>query len=172
MVPRFSQPDNVNVLISNAPWAWPRAVEEIFQPRGVNALLARDSGEIVNLIDTSRIHLAILDSGEDELTGIQTLRLIRQHNARVPCILLTQQIDKHLLSQALNLGVFSVVAKPVDMQLLAQQINRLFIKYYDSQLFSVVGENRRDPTGQTVTIRRKISTVIKWSINKDERSND
>ena len=62
--------------------------------------------------------------------------MIRKQDALVPCILLAQIMDKHLLSQALNLGAFCVVAKPVDIQLLAEQVNRLFLKYYDSKLFS------------------------------------
>jgi len=136
MVPRLSQPQHVNVLLDSAHWAWPRAVEEIFQPCGVNALVAQSSGDMVKLVDSNRIHLAILDSGREELGGLQTLRMIRKQDALVPCILLAQIMDKHLLSQALNLGAFCVVAKPVDMQLLAEQVNRLFLKYYDSKLFS------------------------------------
>jgi hypothetical protein len=40
-----------------------------------------------------------------------------------------------LLSDALQLDVFSVISKPVDMELLASQLNRLFIKRYNSSLF-------------------------------------
>ena len=172
MVPRLSQPQHVNVLLDSAHWAWPRAVEEIFQPRGVNALVADSSGDMVRLVDNNRIHLAILDSGREELGGLQTLRMIRKHDALIPCIMLAQMMDKHLLSEALNLGAFCVVAKPVDMQLLAEQINRLFQKYYDSKLFSQSYDSATEPKRSGARVTRKISTVIKWHINKDERSID
>jgi len=172
MVPRLSQPQHVNVLLDNAHWAWPRAVEEIFQPRGVNALVAQSSGDMVKLVDSNRIHLAILDSGREELGGLQTLRMIRKQDALVPCIMLAQIVDKHLLSQALNLGAFCVVAKPVDMQLLAEQVNRLFLRYYDSKLFSESCDQVVEPNRPGTGFTRRISTVIKWHINKDERSKD
>ncbi len=173
MVPRLSQSEYVNVLLDSAHWAWPRAVEEIFQPRGVNALVAHSSGDLVQLVGNNRIHLAILDSGREELGGLQTLRLIRRQDQLVPCIMLAQTSDKHLLSEALNLGAFCVVTKPVDMQLLAGQVNRLFLKYYDSNIFSAsVDTPAAPPRSGTVSVSRKISTVIKWHINRDERSKD
>jgi DNA-binding response OmpR family regulator len=172
MVPRLSQPQHVNVLLDSAHWAWPRAVEEIFQPRGVNALVAQSSGDMVRLVDNNRIHLAILDSGREELGGLQTLRMIRKQNELVPCIMLAQCTDKHLLSEALNLGAFCVVAKPVDMQLLAGQVNRLFMKYYDSTIFSEPGDTPVTPRRPGPGVTRRISTVIKWHINRDERSKD
>lgn len=163
MVPRLSQPKSVNVLIGSAHWAWPQAVEQIFQPRGVNALMAQTPAEAVGLVDSSKIHLALLDAGETDQGGMQTLKMIRKHDRLLPCILLAKQMDQHTLREALNLQVFSVLAKPVDLKLLAEQIDRLFVKYYNSDLFS-------GPTGSSrqQTIIRQ--TVIKWSINRQERS--
>jgi len=170
MLPRFSQPDYVNVLISDAHWAWPQAVEEIFQPCGVNALVAQTPADAVRLVDSSKIHLALLDSGQADRAGIQTLRMIRKHDQLLPCILLTTQMDQHMLREALNLRVFSVVAKPVDIALLAEQIDRLFLKYYNSNLFSRSGRAAVPPEPGAKT--RITKTVIKWRIHKQERSND
>ena len=134
MAQRLSQPTSVNVLMTDANWAWPQAVAQIFQPRGVNTLVAGCAAEAVRLVTNNRIHLAILDQACDDLSGMQTLRIIRSHNKLVPCILLSQKIDRRLLSQALTLDAFSVLAKPVDLTLLAEQIDRLFLKYYASDL--------------------------------------
>ena len=41
-----------------------------------------------------------------------------------------------LLDEALQLDVFSVIDKPVDMDILRQQLNRLFIKKYNSDIFN------------------------------------
>jgi len=146
MAQRLSKPQYVNVLITDSPrshdvrgddgWAWPQAVSEIFQPRGINALIAKSSSDIVKLVSNNKIHLAILDSVINDLTGMQALKAIRQHDPLVPCILLAQQPEKHLLAKALALNAFSVLAKPVDINLLAEQIDRLFIKCYASDLFS------------------------------------
>jgi DNA-binding NtrC family response regulator len=132
MAQKLSQPDSVNVLISNANWAWPQAVAEIFQPRGFNALVANSARDIVQLVSNHRIHLAILDMVMDDLTGIQALKIIRQQNQLLPCILLAAHPEKRLLAQALSLKAHSVLAKPVDIPLLAEQIDRLFQKRYES----------------------------------------
>ena len=115
MVPYLSQPRTVNVLLNNANWAWPQAVEEIFQPRGVNALLADTACDVVRLVDQNKIHLAILDISRDEHSGMQTLRMIRKHDLLMPCILLAHQFDRRLLAEALLLHAFSVMGKPVDL---------------------------------------------------------
>ena len=149
MAQRLAKPQSVNVLITDARWAWPQAVAEIFQPRGINALLAHKGGEIVRLVSNNKIHLAILDSVLEDLTGMQALKVIRQHDPLVPCILLAQQPEKRLLADALALNAFSVLAKPVDLALLAEQIDRLFLKCYSSDMFSPPATGR----GLKITIK-------------------
>ena len=138
MAQKFSQPDSVNVMLDNANWAWPQAVAQIFQPRGINALVADSTADMIQLITHNKIHLAILDQTSigDNTSGMHTLKIIRNHDRLLPCILLAHKIDKHLLSQALALQAFSVVEKPVNLSRLAEQINRLFLKYYAFDMFS------------------------------------
>jgi DNA-binding NtrC family response regulator len=131
MAMRLSQPENINVLISKADWAWPQAVAEIFQPRRINAMLTDSVSDMVRLITHNKMHLAILDSPPDDLSGMQALKIIRQHDQLLPCILLAVQPGRRLLAEALTLNAFSVMAKPVDLALLAEQVDRLFLKYYD-----------------------------------------
>lgn len=128
---RLSQPKNINVLISNADWAWPQAVAQIFQPRRINALVADSVSDMVRLVTYNKMHLAILDSHPDDLSGMQVLKIIRQHDQLLPCILLAAHPSQQLLAQALALNAFSVLDKPVDLTLLAEQVDRLFLKYYD-----------------------------------------
>jgi len=133
---RLSQSASYNVLLTNANWAWPQAVAQIFQPRGINALVANSATEMVRIVITNKIHLAILDQAPDDLSGMHTLKIIRNHDTLLPCILLAQHVDEHLLREALALKAFSVLAKPVDLKLLIGQIDRLFLKYYASDVFS------------------------------------
>ena len=44
MVSNLSKLDEVNVLASEANWAWPEALRDIFRPRGVNLLVAERAG--------------------------------------------------------------------------------------------------------------------------------
>ncbi len=126
----------INVLASEAKWAWPVALREIFQPRGVNLLVANNSDEFVNIIRRRRIHTTIVDMDSEGYNALATIRIIRMDYPLMPCLLLTSTPGEALLGKALRLDVFSVIDKPVDMGVLRQQLNRLFIKKYNSRIFA------------------------------------
>ena len=126
----------VNVLVSEAKWAWPMALQEIFRPRGISLLVAENTGEFVNIIRRRRIHTTIVDMDSETHNGLATIKIIRMNYPLMPCILLTSTAGEDLLGKALRLDVFSVIDKPVDMAVLRRQLNRLFIKRYDSDIFA------------------------------------
>jgi DNA-binding NtrC family response regulator len=132
-----SQLDEVNVLASAADWAWPEAVRSLFRPRGVNLLVAQEPGEFVQVISNRRIHTTIVDMDAERSTGLATIKIIRMDYPLVPCILLTSRVDSDVLGRALQLDVFGVIDKPVNMNLLQQVLNRLFLKKYNSDLFAL-----------------------------------
>ena len=142
MLSNLSQLEEVNVLVSDANWAWPEALRCIFQPRGVNLLVAESASEFVNIIERKRIHTTIVDMDSERSNGLATIRIIRIEYPLLPCILLTSAACKSLLGKALQLDVFSVIDKPVDMHVLRQQLNRLFLKKYNSSLFGELPRNR------------------------------
>jgi len=136
MVSNLSKLEEINVLASGANWAWPEAQRYIFQPRGVNLLMAENADEFVNIIVRRRIHTTIVDMDSEESNGLATIRIIRMDYPLLPCILLSSTAGEALLGKALRLDVFSVIDKPVDMTVLREQLNRLFIKKYNSDIFA------------------------------------
>lgn len=126
----------ISVLASEANWAWPEALRYIFQPRGVSLLVARSAGEFVSIIEQKRVHTTIVDMDSEESNGLATIRIIRMGHPRLPCILLSSTSGEAVLSKALELNVFGVIDKPVDMDVLQRVLNRLFIKKYNSYIFS------------------------------------
>ncbi|MCU0916098.1 MAG: response regulator [Planctomycetes bacterium] len=136
MVAQWSQSAEVNVLASAAGWAWPQAVRDIFKPRGVNLLMAEKASDFVSIIANTRIHTTIVDVDADRPTGLATVKIIRLGYPTVPCILLTSRTDRDMLCRALQLDVFAVVGKPVNLDILQELLHRLFLKRYDSDLFA------------------------------------
>ncbi len=135
MMPSLSKDEEINILASEAEWAWPRALDDIFRPCGVNLLVAGDDGEFMNIIEERRIHTTIVDVDCEGLNGFGTVRLIRVDYPVLPCIVLAREVDERMLGKALELDVFGVLGKPVDMILLRRVLNRLFVKKYDSRIF-------------------------------------
>jgi DNA-binding NtrC family response regulator len=136
MVSNLSKLDEINVLASGGNWAWPQVVRGIFEPRGVNLLMADSANEFVSVIRRKRIHTAIVDMDAVSSNGLATIRLIRLEYPRLPCILLASRANMATLGGALRLDVFSVIDKPVDMSVLQEQLNRLFLKKYNSDVFA------------------------------------
>lgn len=123
------------MLASGAGWGWPEALRYIFRPRGVNLLVAENAGEFAHIIGQKRIHATIVDM-DCEAGGLVTIRIIRTGNPLLPCILLSSEPGEAVLSEALGLDVFSVIGKPVNMGILREQLNRLFIKKYNDDIFA------------------------------------
>ena len=88
----------------------------------------------INIIQRKRIHTTIVDM-DSEAGGLATVKIIRMDHPLLPCILLTSTPGEAVLGKALQLDVFSVIDKPVDMCILREQLNRLFIKKYNSDIF-------------------------------------
>lgn len=135
MVSNLSKLEEINVLASEANWAWPEALRYIFQPRGVNLLVAGNAIEFANILKRKRIHTTIVDMDSEDSDGLATIRIIRMDYPLLPCILLASSAGETLLGKALQLDVFSVIEKPVDMRILQEQLHRLFIKKYHSNIF-------------------------------------
>jgi len=135
MVYNMSQLNEVNVLASQANWAWPEALKSIFQPRGINLLVAGNSSDFMNIIRNKRIHTTILDIDSEKASALAMIKIIRMSYPMIPCILLTSSAEQELLDKALQMNVFSVIDKPVDMNILREQLDRLFIKKYKSDIF-------------------------------------
>jgi DNA-binding NtrC family response regulator len=136
MVAMRSKLDEVNLLASEADWAWPNAVRDIFRPRGINLLVADSATEFVDIIKTKRIHATIVDMDSERSNGLATVKIIRFDYPLLPCILLTNAATESVLGEALQLDVFAVLDKPVDLNVLRQLLNRLFIKRYNSDIFA------------------------------------
>jgi DNA-binding NtrC family response regulator len=136
MIEKLPESSEINVLVSDADWAWPEAVRTIFMPRGINALLATEANDVLDIIEQRRIHTAIVDMDSRRLSGLGTIKMIRAHYPLLPCILVARVTERELLSDALELDVFSVITKPVDMDVLLGQLNKLFIKRYNSNVFA------------------------------------
>ena len=136
MVSNLSKFEEVNVLASEADWAWPAALRDIFRPRGVNMMVARSAPEFVDVIRHKRIHTTIIDMDSERSNGLATVKIIKMNYPLLPCLMLSSQTGQDLLGDALRLDVFSVIDKPVDMNILRQQLDRLFMKKYKSNIFS------------------------------------
>src|SRR5947208_11182647 len=112
--------NRLTVLLANEQEGWHQTVRGLLEPQGVQTLVARSGREALNLIESRPVHVAVLDQQMPQLGGLQVIRLMRDIKKSSPpaAILLASQLTNHLLHEALGMHVFTVLAKPVDFNLL------------------------------------------------------
>jgi CheY-like chemotaxis protein len=136
--------DRLTVVLANEQERWHQTVRGLLEPMGVRTLTARSGRQAMEIIETTAVHVAVLDVGMPQLGGLQVLKLLREARAKrenadpasvrlPPAILLADDLTTHLLHEALGMKVFSVLAKPVDYGLLLDALARAVRRFYENQ---------------------------------------
>ena len=105
-------------------------LRHVFEPR-FRTLVAGDGEEALAIVRSQEIHLVLLDMHMPKLTGLETLRRMKEFRARLPCILISAGLDESLIRQAELAKAFSVLAKPVSRQQLTGTVEAAMRGTYD-----------------------------------------
>jgi CheY-like chemotaxis protein len=105
-----------SLLISDDDLSFRETLENVFAPRGMRILLAGDGEEALHIVRTQEVHLALLDMHMPKLTGLETLRLVKQFKSMLPCILMSAQLDDLLIEQARSAQAFLVLPKTITLR--------------------------------------------------------
>jgi len=105
-----------SLLISDDDLNYRETLESVFAPRGFRILLAGDGEEAVHIVRTQEVHLALLDMHMPKLTGLETLRQVKQFKAMLPCILMSAHWDDSLMEQAQSAHAFLVLSKTISLR--------------------------------------------------------
>src|SRR6478672_12558366 len=101
MVQHAGQPGRFKVLLANEQEGWHQTVRRLLEPQGVQTLSARSGREALELIESTPVHVAVLDAQMPQLGGMQVIRLMREMPTAPPAILLAHDLTSHLLREAL-----------------------------------------------------------------------
>ena len=126
-------PNRLTVLLANEQEGWHQTVRGLLEPQGVQTVAARSGREALELIESTPVHVAVLDAQMPQLGGLQVVRMMREMRKAPPAILLAPGLTTHLLREALGMHVFSVLSKPVDFNLLLDALARVLRRYHQGQ---------------------------------------
>ena len=116
------------VVTGEANW-WVPALEEIVGPRWLRTFRVSGDEELLEMVESGLADAAVLDEeGNWDLEVLQLLRMIRRLSAAFPVVVLSRRTDRIWLEDALGLAAFSVVAKPLQLEELLRQIQRMMIR--------------------------------------------
>jgi two-component system chemotaxis response regulator CheY len=123
-------PKPYSILITDDDRNCREALRDIVEPEGFRTFLASSGEEAIDIVREKRIHLALLDMHMPTLTGLETLQLVRQINAILPCILVTADANAALMRQAFSAQAYSVIPKPVSKNVLLYTVVRALVRVY------------------------------------------
>jgi CheY-like chemotaxis protein len=127
-------PESPALLITDDDLEFRQTLRSIFEPRGFETLLAGDGEEALDIVRTREVHLILLDMHMPKLTGLETIRLVKQFKSGLPCILLSADLDDMLIEQAQRLEAFSVLAKPVTFRQITGVVSLALERTYNWQV--------------------------------------
>ena len=137
--------------------AWHRTAQGLLASQGVMTLVASSGREALGLIEDSafgrgpRIHVAVLDQHMPIMGGLQILRRLQrdlseaaqssaplrraaaQARAVPPAILLADSLARGTMQEALTVQVFSVLPRPVELNLLLDSLARALRRFYQNK---------------------------------------
>jgi CheY-like chemotaxis protein len=126
-----------SILVADDDIAARDVLREIIGPLGFRTFLASDGEEALEIVRQEIIHVALFDVHMPRLTGLETLRMMRQFNLLLPVILITADSSDVLMRQAFQAHAYSVLPKPVSRNMVLQTVTRALGRAY--------GEPRDNP---------------------------
>lgn len=162
----------LNLLLSYGGWqseSWADQLPRLLSPMGVEAWRVETGAEATDLIRSGpRMHLAVVDltlpleaaqgpldaSARPAEGGTRLLHLLERLPDTPPTIVIKRATgardDARMLTEALRRGVFAVVDRPVEMELMLEVFRRVLRRHYrDRWPAGPEGEGDGEPPGQT-----------------------
>jgi two-component system, response regulator PdtaR len=119
-----------SILIADDDSGCRDALRSIVEPEGYRTVLAGSGEEALDIVHEQAVDLAFLDMHMPRLSGLETLELVRQFNALLPCILVTADTTEGLMREAFRARAYSVIPKPVNKNVVLYTVVRALVRVY------------------------------------------
>jgi CheY-like chemotaxis protein len=123
--------ESPSLLITDDDPAFRETLQVVLEPEGYRTLLAGTGEEALEIVRSQEVHLVLLDMHMPRLTGLETLRQVKQYRAILPCILLSAHLDELTIEQALLAHAFSVLSKPVTRRQITGVVRQALERTYN-----------------------------------------
>jgi len=126
--------------------------------------VARDGKEALDLYNSKKPDIVILDIYMPKVDGLSVAKYIRNKDEDTRIIMITGHSDRELLLDAVNLKLEAYLVKPIDFTILNNTLNRIIEKMNINQIIALREDLLWDNRNQ---ILKQHSKVIK--LTKKER---
>lgn len=109
------------LLIADDDEAFRETLTEILAPH-FETVVVGSGEEAIEVVQQHPVDIALLDMYMQQLTGLDTLRILKRMHAEVPCILITADATDELRRTATAADAYRVLGKPVKKQELVSTV--------------------------------------------------
>ncbi len=102
-----------SLLITDDDFDFRQTVQDAFESQGFRTLAAGDGEEALAVVRRETVHVVLLDMHMPRLSGLETIRRVKEMQERLPCILISAAMDQTLVEEAQRANAFSILSKPV-----------------------------------------------------------
>ncbi|MEK6237571.1 MAG: response regulator, partial [Planctomycetales bacterium] len=95
-----------------------------FQQTDVDLHTANTASEGLRLIESQQADAVILDILLPDMSGLEAYQQLRQRNAKVPVIFITASDDSSMAIEAMKLGAYDYLTKPLNVRRLRELTSR------------------------------------------------
>ena len=123
--------DKYNILVVDDDKEIRNALNIYFSEENMNVFLASNGREALNIIESTEIHLVLMDVMMPKMDGIQATLEIRQKKD-IPIIILSAKSQDKDVILGLDLGADDYISKPFNFEELSARVNsnlRRYLKY-------------------------------------------
>ena len=99
-------------------------LENIFAGTDTRVVTARSAGEGVKLLPDCRPDVVILDIMLPDQSGLQTFQQVHRHDPKLPVIFITAGGTSGTAIEAMKLGAYDYLVKPLDVNQVRDLVNR------------------------------------------------
>jgi diguanylate cyclase (GGDEF)-like protein/PAS domain S-box-containing protein len=116
--------EQVSLLIVEENSELRQSLCDILRTEGYRPFAVSTGSEAIREFERIKPIVALIDLKLDDMPGLELMRKIRQDFPKTECILLTEHASRETAIEAVNLGVYSFVEKPYDMDRLLLTIRK------------------------------------------------
>lgn len=116
--------NKAKVLIAEDDRAARISLSNLLEAEGFRALATENGAEALSLVFSEEPAVALLDIRMPGLDGLTVLNKAREGGSETVFIIMTAHGDSNKAIEAMKLGAFDYVTKPLDFHLLLPQIER------------------------------------------------
>lgn len=161
------------ILVIDDEESFRETIRLYFKDRSCNLITASSGEEGIYLFEKERPDVVITDLKMPKLNGMDVLRHLKSIDHTVPIIMLTAYDDVHYTIEAIQMGAYDFVSKPIDVDVLNSLVNRALSSKTseNNQVIDITSSRISHPSesgliGKTAVMRELIKQIGCVSTNR------